>query len=132
MCSIVPPPPAEKRFCKETCAADPGAFAVCRAMRGKLRTHRGSPWGSGVGDEGGEGLAAGHRPRGFGNDIGPGAGGVVFALDQQPLGLLPRPGALQGEAALELLAVEDEDRVAAVERLRPGHPAALLVGAAVP
>ena len=57
---------------------------------------------------------------------------VVPALDQQPLRLLAAPGPLQGEAAAQPLAVEDEDRVAALERLRPGHPAALLVGAAVP
>src|SRR4051794_39065865 len=57
---------------------------------------------------------------------------LVPALDQQPLGLLAAAGALQGEASLQLLAVEDEDGVAALQRLRPRHPTALLVGAAVP
>src|SRR3954453_1636154 len=54
---------------------------------------------------------------------------VVAALDQQPL---PRPGALQREAAAQLLAVQDEDRVAALERLGPRDAPALLVGPAVP
>src|SRR5262249_6437478 len=40
--------------------------------------------------------------------------------------------ALQSEAAAQLLAVKNEDGVAALDRLRPGHPAALLVAAAVP
>ena len=62
----------------------------------------------------------------------PGRASLVAALDQQPLRLLAGPGALQGEAAAQLLAVEDEDGVAALERLRPGDPAALLVAAAVP
>src|SRR6185312_8471391 len=80
----------------------------------------------------GQGLAGHYRLRGFGDDIGAGAGGVVFALDQEPLGLLPWSRALEGEAALELLAVEDEDGVASFDRLGPGDAAALLVGAAVP
>src|SRR3954471_5138605 len=57
---------------------------------------------------------------------------VVAALDQQPLRLGARPGALEREAAAPLLAVQDEARVAALEPPRPGHAAALLVGAAVP
>src|SRR3954451_14060115 len=57
---------------------------------------------------------------------------LVLALDQQPLRLLAAAGALQGEAALQLLAVEDEDGVAALQRFGPGDPPALLVGAAVP
>jgi hypothetical protein len=57
---------------------------------------------------------------------------VVAALDEQPLRLGARPRALQSEPALQLLAVQDEDRVAALERLRPSDPAALLVGPAIP
>src|SRR3954469_23634432 len=56
-------------------------------------------------------------------------GFVVAALDQQPL---PRPRALQREAAAQLLAMQDEHRVAALERLGPCHPSALLVRPAVP
>src|SRR3954468_23318168 len=57
---------------------------------------------------------------------------LVPALDQQPLRLLAAAGALQGEAAPQLLAVEGEDGGAALRRLGPGDPAALLVAAAVP
>ena len=79
-----------------------------------------------------ERAAADHRLRLFGDHVRARARLVVPALDQQPLRLLAGAGALQGEAAAQLLAVEDEDGVAALERLRPGDPAALLVGAAVP
>ena len=68
----------------------------------------------------------------LGDDVRARARLVVAALDQQPLRLLAGPGALQGEAAAQLLAVQDEDGVAALERLGPGDAAALLVGAAVP
>src|SRR5215212_1133217 len=57
---------------------------------------------------------------------------LVPALDQQPLRLRAAAGALQGEAALQSLAVEDEDSVTTLQRLRPGHPSSLLVGAAIP
>src|SRR6185503_14067668 len=66
-------------------------------------------------DDLGERLAAHDRLGGLGDDVGARAGGVIFALDQEPLRLLPRPRALKGEAALELLAMEDEDRVAAFD-----------------
>jgi len=60
-------------------------------------------------------------------------GVVVAALEQEPLGLEARAaGALQGEAAAQLLPVQDEDRVAAVQRLRPRDAAALLVRASRP
>ena len=62
----------------------------------------------------------------------PGRAVVVAALDEQPLRLGAGAGALEGEAAVQLLAVQDEDGVAALQRLRPGDPAALLVGPAVP
>src|SRR5450759_5777263 len=57
---------------------------------------------------------------------------LVAALDQKPLRLGARSGALQGEPAAQLLSMEHEDGVPAGERLRPGHASALLVGAAVP
>src|SRR3954452_21684819 len=66
------------------------------------------------------------------DDVRAGARLVVAALDQQPLRLGARSGALEREAAAQLLAVQDEDRVAALERLGPGDAAALLVGPAVP
>src|SRR4051812_46906648 len=59
----------------------------------------------------------------------PRAGFVVAALDQQPL---PRPRALQREAAPQLLAVQHEHRVAALERLGPRDAPTLLVRPAVP
>src|SRR3954462_11827011 len=79
-----------------------------------------------------ERLAAEHRLRPLGDDVRAGASLVVAALDQQPLRLGARSRALQREAAAHLLAVQDEDAVAALERLGPRDPAALLIGAAVP
>src|SRR5436305_6833444 len=57
---------------------------------------------------------------------------LVATLDQQPLRLLAPASALQREAAAQLLAVEHEHRMTALERLGPRHASALLVGAAVP
>src|SRR6185436_3354047 len=57
---------------------------------------------------------------------------LVAALDEQPLRSRARAGALEREAAAQALAVQDEDGVAALERLGPGDAAALLVGALVP
>src|SRR4051794_3217561 len=71
---------------------------------------------------------ADHRLRALGDDVRARARLVVAALDEEPVPV----GALQGEAPAQLGAVQDEDRVAALERLGPRHPAALLVGAAVP
>src|SRR3954470_381316 len=79
-----------------------------------------------------ERLAAEHRLRPLGDDVRAGTSLVVAALDQQPLRLGARSRALQREASTQLLAVQHEDRVAAVERLGPGDAAALLVGSAVP
>ena len=62
----------------------------------------------------------------------PGRASSSRRLIEQPLRLRARPRALEGEAAAQLLAVQDEDGVAAVERLRPGDAPALLVGALVP
>src|SRR4051794_36306702 len=70
--------------------------------------------------------------RALGDDLRAGARGVVAALDQQPLRLRTGAGALQREAAVELLAVQHEDGMAALERRGPRDAAALLVGAAVP
>src|SRR4051794_10445866 len=72
----------------------------------------------------------GLRP--LGDDVRAGARLVVAALDQQPLRLGAGSRALEREAAAQLLAVQDEDGVAALERLGPGDAAALLVGPAVP
>ena len=63
--------------------------------------------------------AADHRQRSLGDDVGAGRGLLVASLDQQPLGLLAGAGALEGEAALQLLPVQDEDRVPTLERLGP-------------
>ena len=73
-----------------------------------------------------------HRARLLGDDVAAGAGVVVAALDQQPLrtGAGGRP--LQGESAGQLLAVEHEHGVSPLERLGPGDPAALLIGATIP
>src|SRR4051794_37789142 len=79
-----------------------------------------------------ERLAAEHRLRPLGDDVRAGASLVVTALDQQPLRLGARSRALEREAAAHLLAVQDEDAVAAFERLGPGDAAALLISAAVP
>src|SRR3954454_1823817 len=79
-----------------------------------------------------ERLAAEHRLRPLGDDVRAGASLVVAALDQQPLRLGARSRALQREAAAHLLAVQDEDAVAALERLGPGDAAALLVRPAIP
>src|SRR4051812_44532264 len=68
----------------------------------------------------------------LGDDVRPWARLLVAALDQEPLRLGARTGALEREAAVQLLTVQDEDGVAALQRLRPGDTAALLVGAAVP
>src|SRR5690242_13566509 len=76
--------------------------------------------------------AADDRLWALGDDVRAGARLVVPALDQQPLRLGARSRPLEREAPAELLAVQDEDRVAAVERLRPRDAAALLVGPAIP
>src|SRR5919202_7112896 len=68
----------------------------------------------------------------LGHDVRAGARLVVAALDEQPLRPGARPRPLEREAAAQLLAVEHEHGVAALERLRPRDAAALLVGAAVP
>src|SRR5436190_24320024 len=72
------------------------------------------------------------RRRLLGDDVRARARLLVAALDEQPLRLCSRARALQREAAAQLLTVEHENRVATLERLRPGHPAALLVCAAIP
>src|SRR3954447_21653074 len=74
--------------------------------------------------------AAEHRLGPLGDDVRAGPRLVVAALDQQPLRLGARPRALEGDPAAQLLAVQDEDGVAALERLRPGDAATLLIGAA--
>src|SRR3954465_6996898 len=79
-----------------------------------------------------ERLAAEHRLRPLGDDVRARASLVVAALDQQPLRLGARSRALERETAAHFLAVQDEDAVAALERLGPRHAAALLIGAAVP
>src|SRR3954452_6265840 len=79
-----------------------------------------------------ERAAAEDRLRPLDDDVRAGARLVVAALDQQPLRLGARAGALEREAAVQLLAVQDEDGVATLDRLGPGDAAALLVGAAVP
>src|SRR4051812_26887792 len=79
-----------------------------------------------------ERLAAEHRVGVLGGHLGPWARLVVPALDQQPLGLLPVACPLQGKAAPQLLAVEDEDRMTALQSLRPRHTATLLVATPVP
>ncbi len=62
----------------------------------------------------------------------PGRASSSRRLISSHCGLSPATRALEREAAAQLLAVQDEDGVAAVERLRPGDASALLVGAAVP
>ena len=62
----------------------------------------------------------------------PGRASSSRRLISSHCGLAPAARALEREAAAQLLAVQDEDGVAALERLRPGDAAALLVGAAVP
>ena len=79
-----------------------------------------------------ERAAAHHRLGPLGDDLRAGTGLVVAPLDQQPLRLGARSRPLEGEPAAQLLAVQDEDGVAAVERLGPCDAAALLVGAAIP
>ena len=71
-------------------------------------------------------------PRRSATSRSPGAGVLVAALDEQPLRRRAAARALEREAAAQLLAVQDEDGVPALERLRPRDAAALLVGAAVP
>ena len=62
----------------------------------------------------------------------PGRASSSLRLISSHCGFSLPPGALEREAAVQLLAVQDEDRVAALERLGPGDAAALLVGAAIP
>src|SRR5919199_1198858 len=96
------------------------------------RTSRSASARPGTRGPGGERTAADNRLGPLGHDVGARTRLLVAALDQQPLGLGAGPRALEGEPAAQLLAVQDEHRVAAVERLGPRHPAALLVRAAVP
>src|SRR3954453_11976831 len=83
-----------------------------------------SPFRSIVAEQLGQRPAADDRLGALGHDVGAGPCPVVAALDQQPLRLSAGPRALEREAAVQLLAVEDEDRVAALERLGPRDAAA--------
>jgi hypothetical protein len=76
--------------------------------------------------------AADDRRRPLGGDVRAGARLVVAALDQQPLRLGARSSALEREAAAELLAVEDEDGVAALERLRVRRRESAPIGSTSP
>src|SRR3954467_2943323 len=57
---------------------------------------------------------------------------LVAALDEEPLRLRATARALQREPATKLLSTQDEDRVPAFERGRPGDAAPLFVDTAVP
>src|SRR4029078_3416461 len=72
------------------------------------------------------------QPGPLGGFAGPRSRIFIFALDQQPLGLCPSARTLECEAAPQLLAVQDEYRMAAREGLGPRNATALLIGAAVP
>ena len=62
----------------------------------------------------------------------PGRASSSRRLISSHCGLAPVARALQREAAAQLLAVQHEHRVPALERLRPGDAPALLVAAAIP
>ena len=61
--------------------------------------------------------SASHRLRLRADRVAPRVGALVAALDQQPLRLGAAAGALQRPAAAQLLALEPERQVAALERL---------------
>src|SRR5580704_6054732 len=79
-----------------------------------------------------QGSATEHRGGLLRDDVGAWARVIVAPLDQQPLRLGAGPRALQGKAAAQLLAVQHEHGVPTLLCLGPGHPATLLVGAAIP
>ena len=62
----------------------------------------------------------------------PGSASSSLRLISSHCGFSPGRVRCRAKPPLQLLAVEDEDRVAALQRLRPGNPAALLVAAPVP
>src|ERR1700704_6917172 len=79
-----------------------------------------------------ERVAAEDRARALGDDVRARFRVLIASLDQQPLRLGARSGALQGKAAVQLLSMKHENGMTAGERPRPRDASALLVGSAIP